>query len=53
MSWGVQRCDVDDCAYFYSYDNSDFIILLLNDMLVEDNNMNDIANLKARLAKEF
>ena len=53
-SHSFTRCQADHCCYFKKFDNN-FIILLLyvDDMLVAGSDMQEIANLKQKLSKQF
>ena len=55
MSLGFDRLEADHCAYFCSYDDGSFCILLLyvDDMIVTGNSKSRISDLKAQLAEEF
>ncbi|KAE8656956.1 D-glycerate 3-kinase [Hibiscus syriacus] len=55
MCLRYNRFNVDPCAYFKSFGDNDFVILLLyvDDMLVAGPNKDHIKELKAQLAREF
>ena len=55
MSLRFDRHEVDHCAYFYSYDDRRFCILLLyiDDMMVMENSRSQISDLKTQLAGEL
>ena len=52
---GYHRCHSDHCVYFKRLDNGTYIILLLyvDDMLVVGSNMQQINELKQKLARSF
>lgn len=52
---GYHRCHSDHCVYFKRLDNGSYIIMLLyvDDMLVDGSNMQQINELKQKLARSF
>ena len=52
---GYHRCHSDHCVYFKILDNGSYIILLLyvDEMLVDGSNMQQINELKQKLARSF
>jgi len=55
ISLGYNKLNVDPCAYFKRFDESDYTILLLyvDNMLVAGFNKDRIKELKVQLAREF
>jgi hypothetical protein len=52
---GYSKCHTDHCVYFKRQDNGNYIFMLLyvDDMLVEGSNMQDINVLKRKLVNSF
>jgi len=47
------RCEYDSCIYFKQSDDSTYLLLYVDDMLIAARNKTHVQKLKAQLKKEF
>ena len=49
----IQVCEYDSCVYFTQNNNSTYLLLYVDDMLITARNKKLVKKLKAQLKKEF